>query len=304
MLDPDDVNLLTQIGFLAAARGDAKRAEVIFGALLRVRAERAFAHVGLAMTWLNAGRAGDAVAHLRNVRLADKEDNDLVQAFLGLALQLDARASEAQRVLTSVAQTAENTHATEGACWHNVCSDRVRRLRAAHPTTGPSAFALGQRPTHTSEERSMDIINTAAMAALSTATSTSAVGASAATAAPDAMAAAAAELMAQPSHPCRPPNALEATAAAAALQPTTNALPANPSVGDRILQGMENVSQTFRNSWEGVNKLLDTTHADTGNVQDMLKLQMQLTQVAFEYDLVGKLVSRSTQNIDQLVRVQ
>ncbi|QIL70553.1 type III secretion system inner rod subunit SctI [Diaphorobacter sp. HDW4B] len=151
----------------------------------------------------------------------------------------------------------------------------------------------------------MDIINTAAMAALSTATSTSAVGASAATAAPDALAAARfAELMALPVAPVQAPNALEATAATAALQPTTNALPANPSVGDRILQGMENVSQTFRNSWEGVNKMLDTTHADTGNVQDMLKLQMQLTQVAFEYDLVGKLVSRSTQNIDQLVRVQ
>ena len=146
MLDPDDVNLLTQIGFLAAARGDAKRAEVIFGALLRVRAERAFAHVGLAMTWLNAGRAGDAVAHLRNVRLADKEDNDLVQAFLGLALQLDARASEAQRVLSGVAQTAENTHATEGALLaQRLLGQSATTPQAAHPTTGPSAFALGQR---------------------------------------------------------------------------------------------------------------------------------------------------------------
>ena len=146
MLDPDDVNLLTQIGFLAAARGDAKRAEVIFGALLRVRAERAFAHVGLAMTWLNAGRAGDAVAHLRNVRLADKEDNDLVQAFLGLALQLDARASEAQRVLTSVAQTAENTHATEGAL---LAQRLLGQIKPAPQITDqphrPLAFALSQR---------------------------------------------------------------------------------------------------------------------------------------------------------------
>ena len=146
MIDPDDVNLLTQIGFLAASRGDAKRAEVIFGALLRVRAERAFPHIGLAMTWLNAGRAGDAVAHLRNVSLADKEDNDLVQAFLGLALQLDARASEAQRVLTSVAQTAENTHATEGALLaQRLLGQSATTPQTAHPTTGPSAFALGQR---------------------------------------------------------------------------------------------------------------------------------------------------------------
>ena len=39
-------------------------------------------------------------------------------------------------------------------------------------------------------------------------------------------------------------------------------------------------------------------------MQDLLKLQLQLVQVSVQYDLVGKAVSRSTQNFDQLVRIQ
>ena len=106
LLDPDDIRLLTQIGFMAAARADVQRAEVIFGALLHVRPERSFSHIGMATALLNAGRAGDAVTCLEKARLPPGEDADMVQAILGLALQLDARASEATRVLRAVAMTA------------------------------------------------------------------------------------------------------------------------------------------------------------------------------------------------------
>lgn len=119
MLDPDDIRLLTQIGFIAAARADVQRAEVIFGALLCVRPERSFGHIGIATALLNAGRASDAVMQLEHAQLRPGEDADMVQAFLGLALQLDARASEAMRVLRNVAKlggsTAENLTLTEGA---------------------------------------------------------------------------------------------------------------------------------------------------------------------------------------------
>ena len=153
----------------------------------------------------------------------------------------------------------------------------------------------------------MDIINTAALASLSTATSASAVGAASATAAPDALAAARfAETMSQPlaaAPAVTAANFAQAAGAAPALQPAAQ-LPPNASVGDRILNGMENVSEGFRNSWDAVNRMIDSSSMQAGNVQDMLKLQLQLTQVTFEYDLVGKAVTRSTQNIDQLVRVQ
>lgn len=115
LLETEDVQLLTRIGFIAAGRADVKRAEVIFGALSRVRPERAFAYVGLAVACLNAGRAADAVAHLEKAQPAAGEEADMVRAFLGLSLQLDARASEATRVLRQLASTPNDTEPTEGA---------------------------------------------------------------------------------------------------------------------------------------------------------------------------------------------
>lgn len=90
-----------------------QRAEKIFGALLHVRPERAFGHIGLATALLNAGRAGDAAARLARARASDGEEADLVQAFLGLALQLDGRAGEAMRVLRPVAARGDNQRPAE-----------------------------------------------------------------------------------------------------------------------------------------------------------------------------------------------
>ena len=149
----------------------------------------------------------------------------------------------------------------------------------------------------------MDIINSVSLAPLSNQMATLAPVASAA---PDAMAAARfAELMAQPA---------DATAASNALQPLDRmstqsvsqppALDADSSVGDRILNGLQSVSGDFRTTWDSVSGVLNSTASASLNIQDMLKLQMQLVQTSFQYELVGKAISRSTQNLDQLVRIQ
>ena len=74
-------------------------------------------------------------------------------------------------------------------------------------------------------------------------------------------------------------------------------------MGDRILAGMQSVSGEFQSAWKSVSASLDA-NAETMGMQDLLKLQMHLVQVSVQYVLVGKAVSRSTQNFDQLVRVQ
>lgn len=78
---------------------------------------------------------------------------------------------------------------------------------------------------------------------------------------------------------------------------------ASGSFGDRILHGMQNVSNEFRDTWTRVS---DTLRPDGPEIsmQQMLSLQLHLTQASVQYDLLGKAVSRSTQNFDQLVRVQ
>ena len=74
------------------------------------------------------------------------------------------------------------------------------------------------------------------------------------------------------------------------------------SIGDRILSGMQGLSNDVQQSWATVKNALDNTSNMT--TADMLKLQMGLTQMSIQYDLVGKAISRSTQNLDQLLKMQ
>ena len=92
--------MLTEVGFLAAARADVVHAESIFGALERLRPERSFPYIGMAMCYLNAGRHDDAARVLeRAAKAVVTEDVDEVQAVRALALQMAGRASECDRAL-------------------------------------------------------------------------------------------------------------------------------------------------------------------------------------------------------------
>ena len=96
--------------------------------------------------------------------------------------------------------------------------------------------------------------------------------------------------------------------------PAAVALPASPAspippptgaemtMGERILNGLSGLSSDFQKSWQNVNAVLEGS--DKASTADLLKLQLNLTQMSVQYDLVGKVVSRSTQNIDQLVKLQ
>lgn len=86
---------MTEVGFLAAARGDVRRAEVIFGALERLRPAGAFVYVGLAVAYLNAARPEEAVRALdRGLMAVEPADKPEVQGVRSLALQIAGRTSE------------------------------------------------------------------------------------------------------------------------------------------------------------------------------------------------------------------
>ena len=103
VLEADDARFLTEIGMLAAGRGDVRHADTIFHALRRLRPERAYPVVGLAVARLNAGRANDAVRLLEDAVLADPQERAVVRAWCGLALQLAGRSAESLRVLAEAA---------------------------------------------------------------------------------------------------------------------------------------------------------------------------------------------------------
>lgn len=107
MLDSKDIGLLVEIGFIASGRGDVEHAKAIFDALLLLRPERAFAHVGYAVALMNAGRFADASTFLKAARLPEGRESDMVEALLGLALQLEGRAGESEQVLRAVVTRSE-----------------------------------------------------------------------------------------------------------------------------------------------------------------------------------------------------
>lgn len=110
---------MTEVGFLAAARGDRARARQIFGALERVRPQGAFVYVGLAMAQLNAGQASEAVRELeRGLAQVPDADQPTLQALRALALQLAGR-------------TAESVRASEGAGASPLARAMLGRMQAA-----------------------------------------------------------------------------------------------------------------------------------------------------------------------------
>lgn len=102
----------------------------------------------------------------------------------------------------------------------------------------------------------------------------------------------------------QPPAAEAASAAAAGTAgAAAQATAIGPqSFGDRVLNGMQNVSNDFRDS---MTRASDTLRADSSiGTHQILSVQLNLSMTTFQLELVNKAISRSTQNLDQLVRVQ
>ena len=115
-LDSNEIRLLTEIGFLAAGRGDVARAERIFGALQLLRPQRAFAPIGLAMAYMNAGRHDEAAGVLaRAAEQVEAAEQAELDVFRGLALQLAGRSSESVRALKSAGKN-HLAHTMLGLC--------------------------------------------------------------------------------------------------------------------------------------------------------------------------------------------
>ena len=103
VLEADDARFLTEIGMLAAGRGDVRHADTIFNALRGLRPDRAYPLVGLAVARQNAGRAAEAARLLEDADLADPEERATARAWCGLALQLAGRGAESRRALADAA---------------------------------------------------------------------------------------------------------------------------------------------------------------------------------------------------------
>lgn len=77
---------------------------------------------------------------------------------------------------------------------------------------------------------------------------------------------------------------------------------AGRTVGDAILAGMEQLSGETLNAWGVIkHKLPEGANIATA---DLINFQASVLQFTFLYELVGKGVSKSAQNLDSLVKLQ
>lgn len=102
MLEPKEIRLLAEIGFIASNQGNVPHAKAIFEALLLVRPDKAMAYVGQGWALIKAGKFADASSFLAAANLPEGVESDTVEALLGLALQLEGRVCESTRILHAV----------------------------------------------------------------------------------------------------------------------------------------------------------------------------------------------------------
>ena len=76
----------------------------------------------------------------------------------------------------------------------------------------------------------------------------------------------------------------------------------SPTLCNQILSGLRSSAADFSQKWQNIAVGLDKTVTQP-NIADMLRLQSELMQVSVQYELVGKAVSRTTQNIDAMVKM-
>lgn len=91
-------------------------------------------------------------------------------------------------------------------------------------------------------------------------------------------------------------------AAKPALVPTTAANDTK-SLGDVLLKRLDVVGNNFTKNIQRTHQILDTLPADL-RVQDMLRLQLEMSAISLEVELVGKGVQKAVQHVDQLTKLQ
>ena len=76
---------------------------------------------------------------------------------------------------------------------------------------------------------------------------------------------------------------------------TTNTL------GEAILNTLQSASTQMQQSWQ---QAAEVVAGKDINMADMLQLQMTVVQTSIQYELLGKGISKSTQNLEQILKTQ
>ena len=77
-----------------------------------------------------------------------------------------------------------------------------------------------------------------------------------------------------------------------------------PSPGDAILRGLNQVRQDMDLGLDRFSNMVQTLGEGPMAPQDMLKIQWEAQQIGMQFDLLGKVAGKATQNLDSLLKNQ
>lgn len=112
---------------------------------------------------------------------------------------------------------------------------------------------------------------------------------------PDAVARFAELMAAAPPPPVAPAPMAASIAGAYPLRPAT--------LGDQVLGSLQRVQNDWHGKLEAVGRMMEPG-APAPGVSELLRMQLGMAHMSVQLEVVGKTIARSTQNIDQLVRMQ
>jgi Flp pilus assembly protein TadD len=107
-IESDLVKLLMEIGFLAGRSGRLREAGLIFNGVAKARPNSAYPRIGLGYVAMACGQFAKATEILRSAPAGEREESELCQGFLGMALQLDGQQHEAREILTQLQDEGKN----------------------------------------------------------------------------------------------------------------------------------------------------------------------------------------------------
>lgn len=74
------------------------------------------------------------------------------------------------------------------------------------------------------------------------------------------------------------------------------------SPGDKVLEGLQRLKSGYEHQFDAVEASLQKT--DPLTLNEMMKIQLDLAKLTLQGELINKTVSKSTQNIDTLLKSQ
>lgn len=82
-----------------------------------------------------------------------------------------------------------------------------------------------------------------------------------------------------------------------------DAMGGSSTLGEKILARLDAVGLEFRTNMERAHEMLEVGPANM-SLKDLLKFQMEMSQISLEIELVGKGVQKAVQHVEQLTKLQ